>query len=111
MGVNFALKTLYEKRQSLIKGAAALQQTFYRPSETGAVLQKKKLCHSIINRPCVAKTVLQTPPLIMNRPCVAGALLQTPLSLSKGRPPCADLRYGVKDNISPSTLVFATRKG
>ena len=29
----------------------------------------------------------------------------------KGHPPSADLRYGGKDNITPSTLVFATRKG
>ena len=32
-------------------------------------------------------------------------------SSHKGRPPSADLSYRGKDNISPSTLVFATRKG
>ena len=29
----------------------------------------------------------------------------------KGHPPSADLRYGEKDTFSPSTLIFATRKG
>ena len=29
----------------------------------------------------------------------------------KGHPPSADLRYGEEDSISPSTLIFATRKG
>ena len=31
--------------------------------------------------------------------------------LNKGRPPSADLRYGGKDNISPTTLIFAAIKG
>ena len=35
----------------------------------------------------------------------------TTISLYMGRPPSAELRYGEKDNISPSTLIFATRKG
>ena len=29
----------------------------------------------------------------------------------KGHPPSADLRYGDEDTISPSTLIFAARKG
>ena len=33
------------------------------------------------------------------------------LFILKGHPPSTDLRYGEKDNISPSTLMFATRKG
>ena len=33
------------------------------------------------------------------------------LFVTEGRPPSADLRYWEKDNISPSTLIFATRKG
>ena len=31
--------------------------------------------------------------------------------LYKGHPPSADLRYGDEDTISPSTLIFAARKG
>ena len=30
---------------------------------------------------------------------------------TKGHPPSADLRYGEEDSISPSTLIFAARKG
>ena len=34
-----------------------------------------------------------------------------PSKNSKGNGTVADLRYGGKDNISPSTLIFAAKKG
>ena len=33
------------------------------------------------------------------------------VALHKGHPPSTDLRYGDEETISPSTLIFAARKG